>query len=160
MRTFVLALAFVGLAWTIHVAGQTVPALPSREQLNARIAALEQQVAEANALLTNCQIPIAQPSDQSSLLIKKVTFGVTEQNRVFVRYGWVVTITNGTGDTAKRFDLELQFLDARGLVIDKKREYGQVIAAFAEQDFRGDALISLPGASNVAAVNAVVTPQR
>src|SRR4030095_10913170 len=92
--------------------------------------------------------------ENAAWFVKDVDFGVTEQNRVFVRFGWKVTVKNGI-PRPQTYDVEVQFLDSRGLVVTTDRLYLQTISAQDEQTLRSDALISLPAGSAVAGVRAV-----
>jgi hypothetical protein len=92
--------------------------------------------------------------ENAAWFVKDVDFGVTEQNRVFMRFGWRVTVKNGI-PRPQTYDVEVQFLDSRGLVVDTARRYRQTIAAQDEQTLRGDALISVPAAFGVTQVNAI-----
>jgi hypothetical protein len=92
--------------------------------------------------------------EDAAWFITDVDFGVTEQNSVFVRFGWKVTVKNGI-PRPQTYDVEVQFLDSRGLVVDTARRYRQTIAAQDEQTLRGDALISVPAAFGVTQVNAI-----
>jgi hypothetical protein len=90
--------------------------------------------------------------------VRNPDFGVTEANRIFVRYGWKVTVKNGI-PRPQIFDVVVQFLNARGLVIDTARLYQQGIAGQDEQTIQGDKLISQPGAQQVASISIVAIRQ-
>ena len=53
--------------------------------------------------------------------VKSVDFGVTEANKVFIRFRWKVVIHNGI-DRAQAFDLAAPFIDDRDFVVDTDRE--------------------------------------
>jgi hypothetical protein len=96
-----------------------------------------------------------QELDDTSFIVTSVDMGVTETNDVFVRYGWKVTVKNS--GARQTFDLTIQFLDARGLVVDTARDYGEVISAFDQRTITGDDLIAMPRALNVVSAKAIAT---
>jgi hypothetical protein len=88
--------------------------------------------------------------------VKDPTFGVTEQNNVFFRFAWNVTINNGI-PRRQTYDVDVQFLNDRGLIVHTDHLYRQVIQGQAEQVLRGDALISVRAALAVSKVHVVAT---
>lgn len=128
---------------------------PSTTELleRARAAAAQQTLEEFNQRQA---VEQQRRLEDAAWFVKDVDFGVTEQNRVFVRFGWKVTVKNGI-PRAQTYDMELQFLDSRGLVVNTERRYRQTIAAQDEQTLRGEALISVPAAFRVTQINAVAT---
>ena len=112
---------------------------------------MQQAIYDANDRLYDEQ---ARRIEDANWYVKDPTFGVTEQNDVFFRYGWKVTIHNGT-PRRHIYDVEVQFLDDRGLIVNTDRLYRQVIEGQAEQVLRGDALIRVPAALKVTKVNVV-----
>jgi hypothetical protein len=96
--------------------------------------------------------------EHAGWLIKDLEFGATESNRVWVRYSWKAVIHNSL-DHAKVFDLDVQFLDARGLIVDHAVLYRQGVAAFDERTVTGTHLVSMPGATTVASIHVVATPR-
>ena len=96
--------------------------------------------------------------EQSGWFIKDLAFAATESNRVWVRYSWKAVIHNSL-DHAKVFDLDVQFLDARGLIVDHALQYRQEVAAFDERTVTGTHLVSMPGATTVASIHVVATPR-
>jgi hypothetical protein len=92
--------------------------------------------------------------ENESWYVKDLGFGVTEANRVFMHYAWKITVKNGI-PRPQTFDVVVQFLDERDLVVDTARLYGQRIAAQDEQMITGDKLVSMPGALRVTQVKAV-----
>lgn len=143
----------------------TVSAGPSPSQAvtadnseRAALAAKQQAIYDANDRLYEEQ---ARRIEDANWYVKDPTFGVTEQNKVFFRFGWKVTIHNGT-PRRQIYDVEVQFLDDQGLIVDKDRLYGQVIAGQDEQILRGDALISVRAALKVSKIHVAATrhPER
>ncbi len=88
--------------------------------------------------------------------VQDVAFEVTETNKVFQRYGWKVTVKNGI-PRAQTFDLVVQFLNARGLVVDTEHLYSQHIAALDARTMTGESLIRVPGSFLVTSVHVVAT---
>jgi hypothetical protein len=127
------------------------------EQLARATAAIEQAGRDATTSIE--QDRQQREMDDASWIVKDVDFAVTESNRVFLRFGWKVTIKNGIR-TAQAFDLTVQFLDRNGFVIDTARVYRQAIAAYDERTITGDALVSMPGALSVAKVKAIATRKK
>jgi len=117
----------------------------------AALASKQEAIYEANQRAYDEQL---RQLEDASWYVKDVDFGVTEQNRVFARFGWKATIHNGT-PRAQTYDLEVQFLDDRGLIVDTDRLYGRVVEAKGENVLRGDALIGFPAAVNVKKVNVI-----
>jgi hypothetical protein len=113
------------------------------QQFDARLLADNQRFAEEQQ----------RRLEDASWYVKDVTFGVTEQNRVFERFGWKLTVKNGT-PRPQVYDVEVQFLDSRGLVVYTDRAYRQKIAAQDERTVYGEALIPVPSALNVVKVHA------
>jgi hypothetical protein len=67
-------------------------------------------------------------------------------------------VWNG-GTAARRFDLEIQFLDKGGFIVDRAYEFGQVIGPMDVKTITGDDLVRMPGAQLVASVRAITTPK-
>ena len=179
---FVYALLFVTVVAAGVAAAQ--PDSPASHSTAAKIRELEGELAAARAdyqlLLASCgsdhrtptQADASQTSqmpslafdlqqqeqqaalDDASWYITSVEFGTTEINRVFVRYGWKLTIKNGLSRT-QVFDLVVQFLDQNDLVVDSARVYAESIGAQDVRTLYGDKLISMPGATRVVKVHAV-----
>jgi len=123
------------------------------------LAAKDLQNAQANAENRAEQLQHQQRVQDDLWRVKSVDYGITESNRIFIRFGWTVTISNGL-DTTQAFDVTVQFLDKHGLVVDSQRKYGVVVGAFDEGTIRDSALVSMPGALNVASVHAVASRRR
>jgi hypothetical protein len=127
--------------------------IAAADRLERATSALQTAQIEAD---NRVELARQQQIDDTLWFVKSVTFGVTETNKVFMRYGWTVTIKNGL-DRNQAFDFIVQFLDKDGLMIDSARVYGETIAAFDERTINGDKLVSMPGGSLVAKVQAVAT---
>lgn len=141
-------------------AGPVVPA-PMVDTPAAMVAALAAGVSRVAEIEASNQRDREYELQQQRLenaawYVKDVDFGITESNRVFIRYGWKVTIKNGI-PRPQTFDLVVQFLNKEDLVIDSVRLYRQGIAAQDEKTITGDVLISMPGALNVTSVKAMAT---
>ena len=92
-------------------------------------------------------------SDKPAFEVLKVTAKPTEQNDVWWRYGYRLTVrNNGMNDDRQHF--EIQFLDADGYVIDTKTERA-VIKPGATEIITGETLVNLPGAAKVSKLKAV-----
>jgi hypothetical protein len=139
---------------TTSVARPSVTDTTTADRLETAVAAFQQS--QLDAANRRAQQEQNERLENASWYVKDATFGTTEVNSVFIRYGWAVTVKNGIS-RAQTFDLAVQFLDKNGLVIDTSHVYGRGIAAQDEQTIRGDALIRLPAALNVASVQAVAT---
>jgi hypothetical protein len=140
------------LLGTVTARSSGTPSVPTAEERDrAALAAKEQAIYEANQRAYDEQL---RQLEDASWYVKGVDFGVTEQNRVFARFGWKATIHNGT-PRAHTYDVEVQFLDDRGLIIDTDRLYRHVIAGQDEQVLRGEALVGFPAAVNVKKVNVI-----
>ncbi|HWF85397.1 MAG TPA: hypothetical protein VG222_11135 [Vicinamibacterales bacterium] len=144
---------------------QNTPPAPSSPAALNGDAAMADRLERAASRLQQVQLDadnrLAQQRQQQLIdddlwVVKSADFGVTESNRVFVRYAWNVTIKNGL-DRTQAFDVAVQFLDKDDLVIDTARVYGHTIAAYDETTINGDKLVSMPGALRVAKVTAVAT---
>jgi hypothetical protein len=119
----------------------------------ATLAAKQQAITDANDRAYEEQV---RRLEDMNWYVKDPTFGVTEQNNVFFRFGWNVTINNAI-PRRQIYDVEVQFLDDRGLIVHTDRLYGQVIQGQAQQVLRGDALIRVPAALMVSKIHVVAT---
>ena len=117
----------------------------------ATVAAKQQVIAEANDRAYEEQL---RRLEEMNWYVKDPTFGITEQNKVFFRFGWNVTINNGI-PRRQTYDVEVQFLNDRGLIVHTDRLYRQVIQGQAQEILRGDALIRVPAALAVTQINVV-----
>ena len=81
-------------------------------------------------------------------------FAVTERIYGHERFGWKVSIKNGL-PRRQTYDIEVQFLNNRGLVVGTARLDCQVIGACDAQTLRGDELISVPAAWAVTNVHVI-----
>jgi hypothetical protein len=126
------------------------------ERLERAAAALKQAQLEAESRLQ--QLREDQRLQQQLWQVQSVDYRVTEVNSVFARFAWKVTVWNG-GTAVRRFDLEIQFLDKGGFVVDRAYQFGQVIGPMDVKTITGDDLVRMPGAQTVASVKAMATPK-
>jgi len=94
----------------------------------------------------------AQPQ-QKSIEIMDVSTKVTEQNSVWWKYAWVLTLKNNT-TRDRSVTAELKWVDADGFVVDSATEYSLTIPAGEEKTFNDFALISTPGSADVEGIQA------
>lgn len=95
-------------------------------------------------------------SDKPAFEVISVTAKPTEQNDVWWRYGYRLTVRNN-GTDADVQDFEIQFLDADGYVIDTKTER-DVIKPGTTEIITGETLVELPGAAKVSKLKAIWKP--
>ena len=88
------------------------------------------------------------PEPTPALEIVSIEYRVTEQNNVFWRFAWRLTVRNQS-DTVQDFDATLEFQDRDGFIIDSGREYDLVVGPRSEKTFTGDILIDTDVARNV-----------
>ena len=93
---------------------------------------------------------------ESPIFINGVQYRVTEQNAVFWRFSWQASIRNTT-DRVVRFNIEVQFQDADGFILDRGREYNQVLKPNEEQIFKGDKLLTIDVAPRATKANLITT---
>jgi hypothetical protein len=132
---------------------------PADEQVErARAAAQQRATEEADRTLeaANERAYLEQQRrlEDASWYVQDLDFGVTERNNTYARFAWKATVKNGT-PRAQIYDIEVQFLDSRDLIVDTAHLYREVIAAQDQQVLRGDRLISMPAALNVTKIHAV-----
>jgi len=85
--------------------------------------------------------------------VLNITAKPTEQNDMWWRYGYRLTVrNNGMNDERQFFDI--QFLDADGYVIDTKTEEAAIKPGTTEI-ITGETLLDLPGAAKVSKLKAV-----
>ena len=92
-------------------------------------------------------------SEKPAFEVLNVTAKPTEQNDIWWRYGYRLTVRNNGMDNDRQY-FEIQFLDAEGYVIDTKPEVS-VIKPGATEIITGEALVNLPGAARVAKLKAI-----
>jgi hypothetical protein len=73
---------------------------------------------------------------------------VTEQNRVWWKYAWKVSVKNLT-DRPQSIDLKIKWIDADGFEVDSTREYNLRVPASQEETFDGAEMIQLPSAKQI-----------
>ena len=106
-------------------------------------------VSLASKTTVNAGIDLNKPAFE----VLNATAKVTEQNDMWWRYGYRLTVrNNGIDDDPQSF--EIQFLDGDGYVIDTK-PVRAVIKSGATEIITGDTLIDLPGAARVSKLKAV-----
>lgn len=98
----------------------------------------------------------AEEPQQQAVEIIDVSTKVTEQNSVWWKYAWVLTLKNNT-DRDRTVTAELKWVDADGFVIDSDTEYSLTIPAGEEKTFNDFALVSTPGASDVDSIQAEIS---
>lgn len=91
--------------------------------------------------------------EQKSIEIVDVSTKVTEQNSVWWKYAWVLTLKNNT-NRERSVTAELKWVDADGFVVDSATEYSLAIPAGEEKTFNDFALISTPGSADVEGIQA------
>ena len=96
-------------------------------------------------------------SDKPAFEVLAVTAKPTEQNDVWWRYGYRLTVRNNFSNTDGQW-FKIQFLDAQGYVIDSTTTERTVIRPGATEIITGEKLVSLPGAARVAKLKALWNP--
>lgn len=92
-------------------------------------------------------------SDTPAFEVLNVTAKPTEQNDMWWRYGYRVTVrNNGQNTEGQRF--HIQFLDAQGYVIDTTTTDRTAIRSGATEIITGETLLTLPGAARIAKLKA------
>jgi hypothetical protein len=97
-----------------------------------------------------------QKDDQEPVEVVDISTKVTEQNSVWHKYAWNLTLKNNT-DRDKTISADIQWVDAEGFVIDSHTEYSLSVPAGQEKTFTDFVLISVPGATNVESVKAEIS---
>jgi ankyrin repeat protein len=122
-----------------------------------------QKLQESAAALSNSWQDLQQAgpnaaiaSDKPAFEVLKVTAKPTEQNNMWWRYGYRLTVRNNGLDDSRQF-FEIQFLDVDGYVIDTKTDEA-VIKPGATEIITGETLVNLPGAARVAKLKAIWKP--
>lgn len=101
-------------------------------------------------------VSVTDISDTPAFEVLNVTAKPTEQNEVWWRYGYRLTVRNNFLNTdGQRF--EIQFLDAEGYVIDTTTTDRTAIKLGATEIITGAKLVMLPGAARVAKLKAILT---
>jgi TPR repeat protein len=96
-------------------------------------------------------------SDTPAFEVLNVTAKPTEQNDVWWRYGYRVTVRNN-GQNSEGQWFHIQFLDAQGYVIDTATTDRTAISPGATEIITGETLLQLPGAARVAKLKATWNP--
>jgi hypothetical protein len=117
----------------------------------ARVAAAEQELHEDNDRVYREQ---TQMLEDANWYVKDVTYRVTQQNQAYVRFGWKLTVYNGTSKR-QTYDVDVQFLDDRGFVVDTAHVFRQHVAAYHQQTHNDSFLIAVPSALNVRTIQAI-----
>jgi|AntRauTorckE6833_2_1112554.scaffolds.fasta_scaffold56164_1 hypothetical protein len=97
----------------------------------------------------------AAESQTEAVEIVDISTKVTEQNNVWWKYAWNLTLKNNT-DREKSVRAEIKWLDAEGFVVDSHTEYSLSVPAGEEKIFSDFALVSTPGASNIEGIKAEI----
>ncbi len=87
--------------------------------------------------------------------IVEIDSRTTENNDVWARYAWKLTLRNTT-DRPISVQATIKFLDADGFLVDEDTEYGLAVPPMQEETFTGSKLISHPGADHVARTRAEI----
>ena len=88
--------------------------------------------------------------------IVDISTKVTEQNSVWWKYAWNLTLKNNT-DRDKSVRAEIKWVDADGFVVDSHTEYSLPVPAGEEKTFNDFSLVSTPGASDVGGIKAEIS---
>lgn len=104
------------------------------------------------------QLGINDPAaERSGLEVVSASARATERNNSWWRFGWVATIKNHS-EYPQTFDLQVQFMDSDGYVVDDTTARDLNLPPGASQTFRESELISARVAPRVASVNPVIRP--
>lgn len=122
-----------------------------------------QQLQESATALSNSWRNLQQAGASLPATTEKPAFEVlnatakaTEQNDVWWRYGYRLTVRNNGIDNSRQF-FEIQFLDADGYVLDTKTEEAFIKPGTTEI-ITGETLVNLPGAARVVKLKAIWKP--
>jgi TPR repeat protein len=96
-------------------------------------------------------------ADTPAFEVLNVTAKPTEQNDMWWRYGYRLTVRNNGLNTEGQW-FHIQFLDAQGYVIDTTTTDSTVIRPGATEIITGEKLLQLPGAARVAKLKATWSP--
>jgi hypothetical protein len=97
----------------------------------------------------------ATPHPAASFEIVSVETKVTEQNDVFWRYAWRLTLKSTSTDPLV-LRATIEFQDSDGFVVDTDEEYSLYLSPGEEKTFTGEKLITASTAANVAKTSAKV----
>lgn len=114
---------------------------------------LQDAVDQLNARQVQAQMA-ATVDALGSVSVLDHNYQVTEQTGSWWRFGYTVQLSNTRARDAT-VDVEIQFLNSGGFVVDSARHYGVVVNS-AQQLLTGSSLVSLPGAADVASLRVLV----
>jgi hypothetical protein len=97
----------------------------------------------------------AEPQTEAVEIID-ISTKVTEQNSVWWKYAWNLTLKNNTNKD-KSVRAEIKWVDTDGFVVDSHTEYSLSVPAGEEKTFNDFALVSTPGASDVDGIKAEIS---
>ena len=126
------------------------PGVPVVDREAAREAARQQ--AELDAFNRDLQVRERVTIEREGWVITNVDYERIEANDSWIRFSWKATIHNSLNHD-KVFDLDMQFLNAHGLIVDTQHQYRQGVPAFGERTFSGTTLVRMPAALSVTRVN-------
>lgn len=101
-----------------------------------------------STVATESEVP-----EQKPVEVVNVSTKVTEQNSVWWKYAWILTLKNNT-DRERSVTAVLKWVDVDGFVVDSDTEYSLTIPAGEEKTFNDFKLVSTPGASDVNGIQA------
>ena len=179
MRT-IPTFTFLAVAGVLTSLNAQAPSKPpdTIAELRVRIASLERDLASSQKdyqqLLATCgqtpvpplatapESPAPSPTDEPQpdpWFIQGTGYTVTEDNLLYTRYAWTITITNADSK-ARVFDVSAAFVDEQGLVVRTGRLFGTTVEAFGGQrTFGSDTRIDKPAALRVRDVQITATPR-
>lgn len=85
--------------------------------------------------------------------IESVDWKPTEELRQYTTFGWIVKAKNVSGEP-RRANIEVEFLDAGGFVLETDKEFDQAFDAGEEREVRGSRMMRKEQADKVKSVNA------
>lgn len=92
---------------------------------------------------------------QAAIEIVDISTRVTEQNSVWWKFAWNLTLKNNT-DRDRTVTAEIKWVDEEGFVVDNDTAYSLVVPANSEKTFNDFQLINTPVAPNVDGIKAQV----
>jgi hypothetical protein len=98
----------------------------------------------------------ALPHTPLGLKIEDVDTKVTENNDVWAKFAWRLTVSN-QGDEDEAFAATLEWQDKDGFVVDSQEQYHLAVTSHGKQTFTGYTLISHPAADKVQRIVAKLT---
>lgn len=106
-------------------------------------------VAQLRAAVTvDDYVPSAGNAAAGDIEVVDLAVRVTEQNDLWWRFAWRLTLTNTT-DAPLAFDATIDMQDADGFIVDADTAYGPTLGAGATETFTGFALVAAAPADTV-----------